>query len=82
MTTDKIGKFVSSAVSNFDLIILYINTIDIPELWCLSVNPDCHIVLESFYIVESQRIFKNKSMNLAIVGPHKDKKKFSKIFKL
>ena len=30
----------------------------------------------------AKRIFKNKGMNLAIVGPHKNKSKFSKIFKL
>jgi predicted Zn-dependent peptidase len=30
----------------------------------------------------AKKIFRNNKMNLAIVGPHKDKKKFSKIFKL
>ena len=30
----------------------------------------------------AQMIFKNSKMNLAVVGTHKDKKKFSKIFKL
>jgi predicted Zn-dependent peptidase len=30
----------------------------------------------------AKKIFRNNKMNLAIVGPHKDSKKFSKIFKL